>query len=256
MLAIVGDRIDRLALPLHTRGARRPSARLGALGRIRRAPPAAVRAGRDRRAGGARAAGARTSTSASRTTARCREHRRAARLRRDDGRLRRGHQRPAADQRRHVQAAGQGRPVQPRQDQPAGAGPEGQGQPAGRRAGAADRRAARGAGRAAGAGPVTGAGAGRSRSSTSSSSRSTDQSDDQRKKAEQPATDPRLQDLRDDDRQDQRRQVGHGAAGQQRRHRGGAQRHADDRPLRPGDRATSSTACATTRSRRPRRATT
>ena len=69
---------------------------------------------------------------------------------------------------------------------------------------------------------------------------------DQRKKAEQPATDPRLQDLRDDRQEDGRRQVGHRAAGQQGRHRGGAQR-ARRRPIPPTARPrTWSTSCATT----------
>ena len=68
ILGIVGDRIDRLPIPLPHRTDGRPSARLAALGRVRRAPSAAVRAGGDRRARRRWRCRRSTSTWASRTT--------------------------------------------------------------------------------------------------------------------------------------------------------------------------------------------
>ena len=60
VLALLGDRIDTGAHPAAApQGGRRPLARLAPLGRVRRAPPAARRAGRDGDPRRARAAGAR-----------------------------------------------------------------------------------------------------------------------------------------------------------------------------------------------------
>ena len=154
-------RIDRFALP-HKRGAtgRHAPARLGALGAVRHAPAAAVRRvavvvlvalalpALDLYLGQQDNGALPTDTQA-----------RQAYDGMTEG-LRRRLQRPAAGQRRHVQAAGQGRPGQARPARPAGVRPEVQGQAAGRRAGAAGRREPRGAGRPAGAGPAAGPGAG------------------------------------------------------------------------------------------------
>ena len=72
ILAIVGDRIDSLALPHRREREGRPPARVGALGAVRRPPPAPVRRSSPPRCSSRSRCRRSTSTSASRTTARCR----------------------------------------------------------------------------------------------------------------------------------------------------------------------------------------
>ena len=79
ILAIVGDRIDRLALPRRAAEGR-PSSWLGALGAVRRPPPAAVRARRHRRARRAGAADARPLPRPAGQRGAAHEHRGAPRL--------------------------------------------------------------------------------------------------------------------------------------------------------------------------------
>ena len=182
LLALVGDRIDRLRVPLPHRREDDHPARLAALGRGGRAPPAARRAGRARRARRAGGADARPLPRPAGQRRAAREHRRPAGVRRHDLGLRRGHERAAARQRRHVRQARQAGPEEPRQARRPAATAQGQA--------AADHRAGRGA-----------RGCRRSRPSSRRSrrpSRSPTSSRKQRKKAEQPATDPRLQDLKSD----------------------------------------------------------
>ena len=115
----------RTASPTTTRTA-------GALGADRRRAPAPGGARRARRSWSPSRCPRSTSTSGRRTTARCRDDRLAQGLRRADGRLRRGHERPVPDQRRPVQAAGEGGSEADRQGHLRRAGPEGQGEQAGR----------------------------------------------------------------------------------------------------------------------------
>ena len=197
ILGLVGDRIDKLPVPLAPRQGRCPAARLDALGRLRRAAhplPCALVAivvlvalalpTLDLYLGQQDNGAMPESTDVRRAS---------------DGLTAgfgAGHQRPAPDQRRPVQAAGQGGPGQPRQALQAGAGPEGQGEPAGEPAGAADRRQLE-------AGPAARAGAAQAQAQVQPQldkqiNKIEQQSETQRKKLEQLATDPRLQDLKKD----------------------------------------------------------
>ena len=158
--AILGDRRrpDRPAAGSRCRTARRDDdhARLAALGRVRRPPPAARRRSSRLVVLVALALPALDLYLGQQDNGALPESTEARkRLRRAHRRLRRRRQRPAAGQRRHVEAS-RPRPTRRRSTSSIRrAGRQGQGEPAGD-AGAADRRAARGAGHAAGPGAAAG----------------------------------------------------------------------------------------------------
>ena len=232
LLAVVGDRIDRLRLPLPTgRDDGHPHGwlRWGAFVARHPLPSALVAPGR---AGGARAAGARPLPRAAGQRRAAAQHRRPAGLRRDDRGVRPGRERAAAGQRRPVREAGRAGQAGPRQAGLGRAGPEGQGEQAGDRQGAADRRRARGAGRPARGGAAAGPGAGEARA-RQAARQDLAAVGGQEEAARAAGDRPAAAGPQDGDQADVGREVGVRAARELRRDGGGAQHDADDGAVGP-----------------------
>ena len=142
---------------------------------------------------------------------------------------------PLLDQRRHVEEAGQGRPVEHRQGQQDREGRQGQGAVAGRRQGAAAHRAVRGERHAAGRGAAAGGGRGAARPAEAARRHH----EEVRRPAQEgpaPRDRPAPAGPARRHQEDEGRQERHRAARQQGRHRRGDHRDADDRTVRRGDR--------------------